>query len=67
MAKTTAIIRSNTLSVFMYVMMLTCVFGSLDEVMVSYLTRLTLSGIDNASYLSLSVVNSVCVNDVIRK
>ena len=48
MANTTAIRRSYTLYLFMYAMVLTCSVSTFDEVMVSYLTRLTLGGIDNA-------------------
>ena len=60
--KTIEMRRSNKLSLFMYVMSLTCNFGDFDEYMVLSLTRWTLSAIDNASYLYFAVANLGCVS-----
>ena len=49
MANTTAIRRSKLFSLFMYVMSLIFYFGDFEEGIVSYLTRLNLSALDNAS------------------
>ena len=48
---TTTIRRSNPLSLFVYVLSLTCDFGDFYEEMVVSLTRWTLSDLDNTSFL----------------
>ena len=67
MAKTAEIIRSNTLSSFMYVMSFICDFGAFCEAMLLSLTRLTLINLDNASWFSFSVANLGCVTGWRRK
>ena len=58
----TEIIMSNPLSLFMYVTSLTCDFGASDEEMVVYLTRLTLSALENASNFYFAVAYLGCVS-----
>ena len=66
-ANTTAIIRSNQFSLFMYIMSLTCYFGSFDEVMVSSLTMWTLSAPENDLWFYFTVENLGCVSSGRRK
>ena len=51
----------------MYVMILTFDFDAFDEKMMLYLTRWTLSDINNASQFYFSVENLGCVSAGIRK
>ena len=67
MAKKTAIRRSNQLSLFMYIMILTCDFVALEEGILSYLTRWTPSALDNSSHFSFSMDDLVVVSGGRRK
>ena len=62
MSNTTAIRRSNPLSVFIHVISLTYNVGAFDEEMVIYLTIWTLSALENVSYFSFDVSNLGCVS-----
>ena len=55
MENMTAIRRSNLFSMFMYVMILTCDLGTLDEGIVSSLARITWSALKNASHFSYAL------------
>ena len=57
MVKTTSIIWSNILSVFMYVIIFTCDVGDLDEEIVSSLTIWTISSLKNTFQFSCAVAN----------
>ena len=62
MTNTTAITRSTSLSLFMYVMSLKCYFGAFDEEMVVSLTRLTLTALENTPKFSFAVAYLECVS-----
>ena len=62
MTKTTEIRRSKPMSLFMYVMSLTCDFGAFDEDIVVYLTIWTLSAIESSSLFSFSMEYLGCVS-----
>ena len=57
MTNTTAITRSTSLSLFMYVMSLKFYFGAFDEDMVLSLTRWNISSIENFSWFYFTVEN----------
>ena len=63
MENTTAIRRSNPLSLFMYVTCLTYYFGDFDEDMVVSLTILNMSDIENDSKFYFAVAYSGCLSD----